>query len=92
MMNTVDTIKNILIEDLGVDVPKEEINVDDGFQNVLGMDSVGFIELRFQIEHVFKIKVADEDFVPQNFKNISVLSKLIDSLSKSGEVECQTYA
>ena len=89
MINTIDTIKNILIEDLGLDVPKEEIGVEDGLQNVLGMDSVGFVELRFQIEQAFNIKVADEDFVQQNFKNISVLTRLIERLSKQGEVQCE---
>lgn len=92
MINIVDTIKNILIEDLGLDVPKDEIGVEDGLQNVLGLDSVGFVELRFQIEQIFKIKILDEDFLPQNFKNISVLTRLIERLSKQGELQCKEQA
>lgn len=70
----VDKIKHILVDKIEVDIPVEEIDPHDGFVAVLGLDSIGFIELRYQCEDVFDIKIADEDFVPTNFVNCAALS------------------
>ncbi|MFZ2314889.1 MAG: acyl carrier protein [Gammaproteobacteria bacterium] len=78
--NKIEKILNILTNELGVDFPKDKIGLEDGFQAVLGLDSIGFIELRFQCEQVFKVTIEDEHFVPQNFKNLKSLSTLIDQL------------
>lgn len=79
-MNTIEIIKNILVHDIGVDIQKDEIGLEDGFQLMLGLDSVGFVELRFQCEQTFGITIKDEDFIPNNFKNIAVLSTLVERL------------
>ncbi len=75
-----NTLKDILIQHINVDVPKEEIGLDDGLQAVLGLDSIGFVELRFQCEQAYKIVIKDEFFIPNNFKNLRVLSSLIEQL------------
>lgn len=76
----VDTLKDILVQHINVDVPKEEIGLDDGLQAVHGLDSIGFVELRFQCEQAYKIVIKDEHFIPNNFKNLRVLSSLIEQL------------
>lgn len=73
-------IKNILINELGVDFPADKIGLEDRFQAVLGLDSVGFIELRYQCEQTFSVTIRDEDFVPKNFTNITSLVTLIEQL------------
>lgn len=79
----VEKIKEILTEDLSVDLPPEEIKLDDGFQAVLGLDSISFIELRYQCGEVFQIEILDEDFIPENFSTLSSLSRLIEKYIKN---------
>ncbi|MEI5519905.1 acyl carrier protein [Streptomyces brasiliscabiei] len=74
------TIKRILVDDLFVSVPPAEIQLDDGLRDVLGLDSLGFSELRAQCEYVFDIKISDEDFVPENFSSVRGLTQLVQRL------------
>lgn len=70
-------IKLILVEKLEVETPPSDISPEDGFLSVLGLDSIGFIELRYQCEDIFGIKISDEDFAPANFMNCAALSAYI---------------
>lgn len=82
-MNTVvEQIKDILIHHINVEVSKDLIALDDGFQMVLDLDSISFVELRFQCEQTFNISIQDEHFIPENFKNLRVLSSLIEELQQ----------
>ena len=79
------TIKNFLITDLFVDVPADQINVDDGLQSVLGLDSIGFLELRVLCEKEFKIRITDADFSPANFRSIRCLTELVERLQQASK-------
>ena len=73
-----DRLKDILIEDLFVQVARDQLLTTHSLRNDLGIDSVGFVELRQQIENRFSIEITDDDFTPEHFSTISTLSKLID--------------
>jgi acyl carrier protein len=81
--NIVEKIRSILVNELGVNTPATEIGLEDGLQAIHGLDSIGFIELRFQCEQAFNVSINDEHFVPQSFKNLTVLSSLIEQLQTS---------
>ena len=81
-------IKNFLITDLFVDMAEDQISVDDGLQSVLGLDSIGFLELRVLCEKEFKIHITDADFTPSKFRSIRCLTDLIEGLQASKENEC----
>ncbi|WP_371574161.1 acyl carrier protein [Streptomyces sp. NBC_01314] len=74
------TVKRILVDDLFVSVPQAEIGLDDGLRDVLGLDSLGFTELRAQCEYAFDITIPDEDFVPENFSTVRDLTLLVKRL------------
>lgn len=76
----VEIIKRILIDDLFVELPAERIGLEDGLQSVHGLDSVAFAELRMLCERHFNVDIRDEDFTPDNFRNVQVLVQLIDRL------------
>jgi acyl carrier protein len=82
--DVINTLKNILVDELFVEVPQDQIDADDGLQSVLGLDSVGFIELRVHCERLFGVPINDEDFSPDNFRSLSRVARLIARL-KSGE-------
>ncbi|MBZ4401176.1 MULTISPECIES: acyl carrier protein [unclassified Myxococcus] len=74
------SIKQILIDKLFVELPPEQIGEDDGLQSVIGLDSVGFLELRVLCEDVFKVRITDEDFNTDNFRTVNQLVSLIVGL------------
>jgi acyl carrier protein len=72
-----DRLRDILIDDLFVQLAKDHILVTHSLRNDLGIDSVGFVELRQQIEQRFRVGITDDDFTPENFATISSLTRLI---------------
>ena len=74
------TIKNILINDLFIGASPNDIGLDDGLRDKLGVDSLGFSELRSQCQYLFDVKIEDTDFVPKNFTSIRTLSNLLNKL------------
>ncbi|MGC5342987.1 acyl carrier protein [Streptomyces sp. DT24] len=79
-----DELKEILVEDLLVDVPAEEIGAEDGLQDVLGLDSLGFVELRAQCEQRYGVKIGDADFTPVHFRSVRTVAGLVRSLRGDG--------
>jgi acyl carrier protein len=78
MSSIEDCVKDILIEDLFVEFEKDRILPTYSFRQDLGIDSLGFVELREQVEKRFSIVISDDDFTPENFSTISSLTTLID--------------
>jgi acyl carrier protein len=74
------SIKKILVTNLFVEIPEEQIGLDDGLQSVIGLDSVGFLELRVICEDQFHIRISDEDFNADSFRTINQIASLISNL------------
>lgn len=49
----------------------------DSDLNHLGLDSLGIIELIYGLETRFKIRLADEDVLPENFDSIRSITQLV---------------
>ncbi|MFF5405567.1 acyl carrier protein [Streptomyces misionensis] len=79
-MSASDTIKKILVSDIYVEVPVEQIGEQDSLRDVLGVDSLGFVELRVQLEEAFDIAISDDDFTPEHFATVASLISLVESL------------
>ena len=73
-------LRTILVNDLFVEIPENEIGLDDGLRSVVGLDSVGFVELRVLCEKNFKVQIDDDDYTPENFTSIRRLTGLIERL------------
>lgn len=67
----------MLVNDLFVELPEEKIGLDDGLQTVVGLDSIGFSELRILCERKFNVQISDEDYAPENFSSVNRLTNLI---------------
>jgi acyl carrier protein len=83
----IQIIKDILINELFVELPVEKIGLDDGLQSVVGLDSLGFVELSFQCEQRFNVKISEADFCPENFSTINKLTNLIQRLQRQSTTE-----
>lgn len=80
MNETEKTIIDILVDDLFISTPRAEIDLQANMRNALGLDSLGFSELRAQCEYAFGIKIEDEDFNPKHFDSVRTLAQLINAL------------
>ncbi|MFC0708638.1 acyl carrier protein [Azorhizophilus paspali] len=79
-MSVEQRLKEILVSEIYVEVPVEKIEPTDSLRDALGVDSMGFVELKDQIEGEYKIKISDDDFTPENFGTINALCNLINKL------------
>ncbi|MCK7624961.1 acyl carrier protein [Streptomyces sp. RS10V-4] len=77
-MAIAETIKNILVSHVYVEVPTDQMGEHDSLRDVLGVDSLGFVELRVQAEEAFDITISDEDFTPEHFATIASLTALVE--------------
>ncbi|WP_338867789.1 acyl carrier protein [Myxococcus stipitatus] len=80
-----ENLKKILINNLFVELPPEQIGMDDGLQSVIGLDSVGFLELRVLCEDQFKVRISDADFNTENFRTLNQLVSLIAGLKTASQ-------
>jgi acyl carrier protein len=78
-------LRRMIVNDLFVEIPEEQIGLDDGLRTVVGLDSVGFVELRVLCERRFNVQIDDSDYTPENFTSIRLLADLIERLqAKAG--------
>lgn len=49
----------------------------------LGLDSVGMIDLIYRLEDEFKVVIEDEEVVPENFRSIRSLCRLLEEKCSS---------
>jgi acyl carrier protein len=73
-------LRRMLVNDLYIEIPPEQIGLDDGLRTVVGLDSIGFVELRALCERRFNVEVNDEDYTPENFGSVRRLAQLIERL------------
>jgi len=78
MMRSVeDCLRDILIEHLFVEFDKDKILPTASLREDLGLDSLGFVELKDQVDKRFGIAISEDEFTPENFSTISSLTRLI---------------
>lgn len=73
-------LRKMIVNNLFVEIAEDQIGLDDGLRTVVGLDSVGFVELRVLCEQKFNIEINDDDYTPENFTSIRLLANLIDRL------------
>lgn len=87
MSSIEDRLRDILIEDLFVEFEKDGILATHSFRQDLGIDSLGFVELKEQVERRFGIVIDDDDFTPENFSTLSSLTSLIQRYGSASSVQ-----
>ncbi len=75
-----DSLKQIIINDLFVETTPEQIGLDDGLRTVVGLDSVGFVEMRVLCERRFGVQISDDDYTPENFSSVRRVANLVERL------------
>ncbi len=76
-MDVTETIKDILVTDVFVEVPVEDMREDESLRDVYGLDSLGFVELRAQCENRFGLTISADEFTPDQFHTIADVAALV---------------
>jgi acyl carrier protein len=84
--DVIAALRKMIVNDLFVEIAEDQIALDDGLRNVVGLDSVGFVELRVLCEQKFNIEISDDNYTPENFTSIRLLANLIDQLQAARSV------
>jgi len=84
MSSIEDCLRDILIGDVFVELEKDRILSTASLRQDLGVDSLGFVELKAQVEKRFGIVISEDEFTPENFSTISSLTGLINRHCGSG--------
>lgn len=71
------TLRRILVNDLFVELPEDQIGLDDGLRTVVGLDSISFSELRILCERKFNVQISDEDYSPETFSSVNRITNLV---------------
>ncbi|KUL36331.1 coronafacic acid synthetase [Streptomyces sp. NRRL F-4489] len=75
------TIKRILHSEVLVEVPIDQMRLDDSLRESYGMDSLGFVELRVQCEEAFGITIPDEAVAAGRLATLGDVLALVERLS-----------
>jgi acyl carrier protein len=67
-------LRRIIVNNLFVEIAEDQIGLDDGLRTIVGLDSIGFVELRVQCEQQFNVQINDDDYTPENFTSIRQLA------------------
>jgi acyl carrier protein len=73
----ISSLKQILVNDLNVGVPIENIGPDASLEQDLKIDSVGMVELIAAVESRFEFSFQDADLVTASFVNLRALAGVI---------------
>ena len=73
-MSTFDKVKEIVVEQLGVDA--DDVNIDSTFIDDLGADSLDIFELIMAFEEEFNVEIPDE--IAEKIKTVKDTVDYID--------------
>ena len=73
-MTTFDKVKEIVVEQLGVDA--DDVNIDSTFIDDLGADSLDIVELIMAFEEEFNVEIPDE--IAEKIKTVKDTVDYID--------------
>lgn len=79
----ISALRRMIVNDLFVEIAEDQIGLDDGLRMVVGLDSIGFVELRVLCEQRFNVQINDDDYTPENFTSIRLVANLIDRLQSA---------
>ncbi len=74
-----DRVAGIVLEILERRSVSYQVMADDDLQNV-GLTSLDMVNLMLSVEAEFDLRIPDTDLTPRNFRSISAINALVNSL------------
>jgi len=82
-MTILEELEKFLITEVGADTDRKSLSPDEDLLDQRLLDSLGIMKLVVFLEKTYDIDVADEDIVPENFQNLGIMTKFVESKIKN---------
>jgi acyl carrier protein len=83
-MTLEDRLRRFIVSDLLFDRPGVEVPNDADLFGQGLVDSLGLMRLVAHLEDTYRIRVTDEDLVPENFGSVGALARFVASRGSRG--------
>jgi len=77
-MNILQNIEKFLLTEVAVGLDKKTLDPDEDLLEQGVIDSLGLMKLIDFIEKNFKVNIADEKIVPENFQCLNCMVRLVE--------------
>jgi len=77
-MNVMTDLQKFLIDEVAVGLGKKSLAPDEDLLSQGIIDSLGIMKLVTFMEKNFKIKISNDDIVPENFQNLNALKAFVE--------------
>lgn len=77
-MNVISDLEKFLIDEVAVGLGKKSLAPEEDLLSQGIIDSLGIMKLVTFMEKNFKIKVNNDDIVPENFQNLNALKTFVE--------------
>ena len=82
-MSILEELEKFMVTEVAIDTDKKSISPDEDLLDQRILDSLGIMKLAVFLEKTYDIEVADEDIVPENFQNLNIMAKFVETKIKN---------
>ena len=76
-MESIEILRRFIKDELVPEKASDDLDKDESLLENGILDSLSIMKLIAFIEERFKLKISDEELIPENFETLSALAKLI---------------
>ena len=77
-MVILENLEKALLSEVALDLGRKSLTPDEDLLEQGIVDSLGLMKLIVYMEETFRIKISDEDIIPENFKSLNSMANLIE--------------
>ena len=77
-MGTLEHLEKGLHAEVAADLGNRSLAPDEDLLEQGIIDSLGLMKIIVYMEETFRIKISDEDIIPENFKSLNSMTNLVE--------------
>lgn len=77
-MVILENLEKALLSEVASIIGRKSLTPDEDLLEQGIVDSLGLMKLIVYMEETFRIKISDEDIIPENFKSLNSMANLIE--------------
>jgi acyl carrier protein len=78
-MGILEDLEKVMVTEIAADLGRKSLDADEDLLSQGIIDSLGLMKLIAFIETVFKVRVGDEEIIPENFQSLNSMVRLIEA-------------
>jgi acyl carrier protein len=77
-MGILEDLERVLVNDIASDLGRKSLGAEEDLLSQGIIDSLGLMKLIAFIESNFRVKVGDDEIIPENFQSLDSMVRLIE--------------